>query len=320
MKLTIIYDYFFRKLPDGLLQEIKDIAVGYDVTEVEQSVITVRDLVDSDIVFGRIPPELLIELPKLKWLHLASAGANGMTDKALYANKSTVVTKSSGTFGVPIAEHIVGMMIALARDFGRYYKAQFDGVWDGDFPNLLDISDSTVLIIGLGDIGTQVSRVLSGFGCKLIGMRRDASKPHEVISEVYGTANLHEVLPRADYVLICTPGTPETDKLFGREEFEIMQRSAILINIGRGMVIDSEALAVALSEGKIQGAGLDVTDPEPLPKGHPLWSAPNLLITPHVSAATSVTTQRRARVFINLLKRYVTGQELYNLVDFDAGY
>jgi len=320
LKLTIIYDYFFRKLPDGLLQEIKDIAVGYDVTEVEQSVITVRDLVDSDIVFGRIPPELLIELPKLKWLHLASAGANGMTDKALYANKSTVVTKSSGTFGVPIAEHIVGMMIALARDFGRYYKAQFDGVWDGDFPNLLDISDSTVLIIGLGDIGTQVSRVLSGFGCKLIGMRRDASKPHEVISEVYGTANLHEVLPRADYVLICTPGTPETDKLFGREEFEIMQRSAILINIGRGMVIDSEALAVALSEGKIQGAGLDVTDPEPLPKGHPLWSAPNLLITPHVSAATSVTTQRRARVFINLLKRYVTGQELYNLVDFDAGY
>ncbi|MCL2662612.1 MAG: D-2-hydroxyacid dehydrogenase [Oscillospiraceae bacterium] len=320
MKLTIINDYYFRKLPDELLQEIKDTAPGYGITEVEQSCVTVDDLVDSDIVFGRIPPHLLIELPNLKWQHLASAGANGLMDKELYANKSMLLTKSSGTFGIPIAEHIVGMMIALGRDFERYYKKQFEGIWDSEWPILLDVSDSTVLIIGLGDIGTEVSRHLKGFGCRLIGMRKNADKPHGVIKDVRPVSQLHEALPEADYVVICTPGTAETDKLFGNKEFEIMKNTAIIINVGRGMIIDSVALAEALSGRKIHGAGLDVTDPEPLPKGHPLWSAPNILITPHVSAATNVTTGRRARVFINLLKRYVAGLEMYNFIDFEAGY
>jgi phosphoglycerate dehydrogenase-like enzyme len=320
LKLTIINDHYFRKLPEELLQEIRNTATGYTVTEAPQKGITIDDLIDSDVVFGRIPPHLLIELPNLKWQHLASAGANGLIDRELYANKSMMLTKSSGTFGIPIAEHIVGMMIALGRDFGRYYKKQFEGEWDSEWPILLDISDSTVLIIGLGDIGTEVSRHLSGFGCRLIGMRKNADKPHDIIKDVRPTSQLHETLPEADYVIICTPGTTETDKLFGRKEFEIMKSTAIIINVGRGMIIDSEALAEALNKRKIYGAGLDVTEPEPLPTGHPLWSARNIFITPHVSAATNVTTKRRVRVFINLLKHYVSGQEMYNLIDFDAGY
>ena len=320
MKLTIINDHYFRKLPHELLQEIQDIAQGYTVAEIEQMGITVDDLFDSDIVFGRIPPHLLIELPNLKWQHLASAGANGLMDKELYANKSMILTKSSGTFGIPIAEHIVGMMIALGRNFERYYKKQFEGVWDSEWPILLDVSDSTVLIIGLGDIGTQVSRHLSGFGCRLIGMRKNAAKQHEIIQDVRPISRLHETLPEVDYVVICSPGTVETEKLFGYKEFEIMKSTAIIINVGRGMIIDSEALVEALNERKIYGAGLDVTEPEPLCAGHPLWSARNVLITPHVSAATNVTTKRRARVFIKMLKRYVAGQGLYNFIDFEAGY
>jgi phosphoglycerate dehydrogenase-like enzyme len=320
LKLTIINDHYFRKLPDELLHEIKDTAPEYTVTEAEQNGISIDDLFDSDIVFGRIPPHLLIELPNLKWQHLASAGANGLMDRELYANKSMMLTKSSGTFGISIAEHIVGMMIALGRDFGRYYRKQFEGVWDSEWPILLDISGSTVLIIGLGDIGTEVSRHLSGFGCRLIGMRKNADKPHEVIKDVRSTSQLHETLPEVDYIIICTPGTAETDKLFRYKEFEIMKSTAIIINVGRGMIIDSEALAEALNERKIYGAGLDVTEPEPLPAGHPLWSARNILITPHVSAATNVTTKRRAHVFIKMLKRYVAGQGLYNFIDFEAGY
>jgi phosphoglycerate dehydrogenase-like enzyme len=172
----------------------------------------------------------------------------------------------------------------------------------------------------MGDIGTEVSRHLSGFGCRLIGMRKNANKPHKIIKDVRPISQLHETLPEADYVIICTPGTTETDKLFGHKEFELMKNTAIIINVGRGMIIDSEALAEALNERKIYGAGLDVTEPEPLPTGHPLWSARNILITPHVSAATNVTTKRRAHVFIKLLKRYVAGQEMYNLIDFEAGY
>ena len=320
MKLTIINDHYFHKLPDDLLQKIKDTAPDYEITEVEQCDIKVEDLIDSEIVFGRIPPHMLIKLPNLKWQHLASAGANGLTDRELYANKSTILTKSSGTFGVSIAEHIIGMMVALSRDFGHYYKKQLDGEWDSEFPNLRDISESTVLIIGLGDIGTEISRHLFCFGANTIGLRRSASNPHDIIRDVRSVNQLHEVLPEADYVIICTPGTEETEKLFGKEEFELMKNTAIIINVGRGMIIDSEALAEALNKGEIYGAGLDVTEPEPLPPGHPLWSAKNIFITPHVSAATNVTTERRAMVFINQLKRYLAGQELKNFVDFDAGY
>ena len=320
MKLTIINDHYFRTLPDDLLQEIKDAAPEYEVTTIEQNGITVNDLIDSDIVFGRIPPHLLIELPNLKWQHLASAGANGLMDRELYANKSMLLTKSSGTFGISIAEHIIGMMIALGRDFGHYYKQQFEGEWDSYWPTLLDISDSTVLIVGLGDIGTEVGKHLSSFGCRLIGMRRNAAKQHDIIEDVRPMSQLHATLPEVDYVIICTPGTTETDKLFGEKEFDLMKSTAIIVNVGRGMIIDSDALTTALNERKIHGAGLDVTDPEPLSKGHPLWSARNVLITPHVSAATNVTTKRRARVFIKLLKRYLAGDDMYNLVDFDAGY
>jgi len=316
----VIYDYYFRELTDDLLATLHDAAQGATVATVQQSVVTVADLIDSDIVFGRIPPHLLIGLPNLKWLHLGSAGANGMTDRNLYANKSTLLTKSSGTFGIPIAEHIIGMMVALSRDFGYYYKKQAEGKWCSDFPHLLDIHGSTVFILGLGDIGTEVAKHLTGFGCKIVGFRRDASKIHETVSDVRSVSQLRESLPEADFILICTPGTKETEKLFGHEEFKIMKNTAIIINVGRGMVIDSDALAEALNKGQLAGAGLDVTEPEPLPEGHPLWNAPNLLITPHVSAATQVTSERRLMVFIDLLKRYLAGQELYNFVDFDAGY
>ena len=320
MKLTIINDYYFGELSDELRTRIKNAAPGYNVTEVQRDTISVEDLIDSDIVFGRIPPHLLPDLKKLKWMHLGSAGADGLTDISMYGNDSVIVTKSSGTFGIPISEHIMGMMIALSRGFIYYHKKQLTNEWCGTFPDFHNIHGSTVLIIGLGDIGTEVSKHLTGFGCKIIGLRRDISKPHETIEDIRPISKLHESLPEADYIIICAPGTPETNKMFGRDEFEIMKSRAIIINIGRGMIIDSDALTDALNEGKIAGAGLDVTDPEPLPNDHPVWQAKNVLITPHVSAASQLTTQRRVNIFIDLLTRYVNGNEMYNKVDFEAGY
>ena len=320
MKISIINDHYFRRLSGELLQKIKDAAPGYDVSQVEQKGIRAADLIDSEIVFGRIPPHLLIELKNLKWLHLGSAGANGMTDRSLYANKQTILTKSSGTFGVSMSEHIIGMMIALSRDFGHYYKKQSDGEWCNEWPTHLDISGSTALVIGLGDIGTEVCKRLISFGCHIIGFRRDASKPHEIVRDVRPLSRLRESLPEADYIIVCTPGTTETEKLFGQKEFESMKKRTIIINVGRGIIIDTDALAGVLNKRMIGGAGLDVTEPEPLPAGHPLWSAPNVFITPHVSAPTKVTAERRVKIFTDLLKRYLAGQEMYNIVDFDAGY
>ena len=320
MRITVIYDSFFEELSDELMGRIRDAAPGCEVTGADQKTICVDDLIDSDIVFGRIPPHMLKDLKNLKWMHLGSAGANGMTDISLYANDSVILTKSSGTFGIPISEHIVGMMIALSRGFTYYYDKQQSDEWCNTSPDFHDIYGSTVLIIGLGDIGTQVYKHLNGFGCKFIGFRRDISKPHEYIKDIRSISKLHESLPEADYIVICAPGTVETAGMFGRDEFEIMKKRAIIINVGRGMIIDSNALTDALNLKMIAGAGLDVTDPEPLPPGHPLWKARNIIITPHVSAATQLTTERRVSIFIDLLKKYLSGQEMYNIVDFEAGY
>ena len=320
MKISIITDFYFQALTDAQLAEIQDAAPGALISQYEQKKVTAVDLIDSEIVFGRIPPHLLIMLENLKWLHLGSAGANGMTDISLYANKSVILTKSSGTFGIAVADYIIGTMISLSRSFGYYYDKQRDGEWSQKSLEYFDISGATVLIVGLGSIGTEVSKRLSAFGCHIIGFRRDVSKPHEIVSDIRPLSRLRESLPEADYIILCAPGTAETTKRVSYAEFNLMKKRAIIINVGRGMIIDTDALVEALRTQKIAGAALDVTEPEPLPEGHPLWSAPNVFITPHISALTQVTAERRFEIFIDLLKRYLAGQEMYNFVDFDAGY
>jgi len=321
MKIAMIYSQAFPKFSDELMSKIKDTAVGAAITEVYQDDFTVEDIIDSDVVFGRLDPQILKSLPNLKWYHLFTAGADGMTDISLYANKSVILTRSSGTYGIPIAEYIIGMMIAVSRRFGFYYEKQREGLWSwGDNQDMLDIYGSTVLVLGLGDIGTEVCRRLSAFNCNIIGIRRNASKPHELVKDVRPLSQLKESLIEADYVIICTPGTEKTTKLFGEEEFKLMKKRAIIVNVGRGSAIDSNALVTALHEGEIAGVGLDVTDPEPLPSDHPLWSAPNILITPHVSPLTPIIVERRAMIFIDLLQRYINGDEMYNKVDFTEGY
>jgi len=320
MKITLIYNQGFVKLPDELVERIRDTAPGVTISEIYESDVCVEDLFESEIVFGRIHPRMLKNLPNLKWLHLYTAGADGMTDLSLYANESVLLTKASGTYGVPIAEHVIGMMTAISHNFGYYYNEQSKGLWSNQSPKLLDIFGSTVLVLGLGDIGTEVCRRLSRFDCNIIGIRRNPSKPHEFVQDIRPLSRLHDSLPEADFVVICTPGTEQTNKLFGQNEFKLMKSNAIIVNIGRGSAIDTDALAVALHTQEIYGAGLDVTDPEPLPADHPLWNAPNTLITPHISGLTPMMIERRLMIFIDLLKRYLNEDEMYNKVDFTEGY
>jgi len=320
MKLTIINDAVFPRFPDEQLEMLNKEAPDLIVDFVRADTVGVADLIDSEIVFGWAPPRFLKDLPNLKWLHLPSAGANAFTDASLYANPSVILTKSSGTFGIPISEYVLGTMIALSRNFTGYYKSQQEGSWNRGEKEALEVFGSNVLVLGLGNIGSEVCTRLMGFSCRITGFRRDPSVPHELVSDVRSLSKLRDCLPNADYIIICLPGTAETGKLIGREELDLMKNSAILINIGRGSVIDTDALVEALNNKKIAGAGLDVTDPEPLPAGHPLWSASNAIITPHVSASSPGNSQRRLSIFIDLLKRYRSGLHMFNEVDLSAGY
>ncbi|MCL2426634.1 MAG: D-2-hydroxyacid dehydrogenase [Oscillospiraceae bacterium] len=320
MQITLIYNQGFKKLSDELIGRVNEIATEAKIIETYHDGVTLEDIVDSEIVFGRIPAQLLKDLPNLKWLHLDTAGADGLTDISLFANKSIIFTRSSGTYGIPIAEHVIGMMTAVSRNFGYYYREQRKGSWSNQSPNFLDIYGSTVLVLGLGDIGTEVCKRLSNFDCNVIGIRHNPSKPHKLVQDIRALSQLHEVLPEVDYVVICTPGTKKTSKLFGEKEFNLMKKNAIIVNIGRGSAIDTDALATALYTQEIYGAGLDVTDPEPLPADHALWSAPNTLITPHISGLTPMMIERRLEVFLDLLKLYLCGEEMYNRIDFTEGY
>ena len=320
MKLTILTDDIIVKYTKEAIMELEQTFPDVGFSCMNKSSAGIADLIDSEIIFGWPPPKMLKDLKNLKWLHLPSAGANSYTDVSLYADPSILLTKSSGTFGIPIAEHIIGMMIALSRNFTRHHDAQKKGEWNHGRLDVLDLYGSNVLILGLGNIGTEVCRRLSGFGCNIIGFRRDASVPHELVSEVRPITRLRESLPDADYIIICLPGTNETRMIFGREEFGLMKNRAVIINIGRGTIIDTNALVEALNDKKIAGAGLDVTDPEPLPADHPLWNAGNVIITPHVSATSLRTDDRRLAIFTDLLKHYISGQQMYNVVDFVSGY
>jgi len=321
LKLSILYDQYFLQLQDAAIAAIEDDNPGLVVAFSGQNgSVSVADMIDSEIVYGKPPPEMLKDLVNLKWLHLPSAGADPYTDASLYAGNSVILTKSSGTFGIPIAEHVLGMMIALSRNFILHHENQLVGEWHQDWHDSFEIFGSNVLVLGLGNIGTEVCKRLSGFGCNVTGFRNDPSVPHGLVSDVLPISRLAESLPDADYVIVCLPGTEGTKGLIGREEFAVMKKRAIVINIGRGFVIDTDALVAALNGSQIAGAGLDVTDPEPLPPGHPLWSARNVLITPHVSAFTPGITVRRHEIFLDLLKRYLSGKPLFNKVDIALGY
>ena len=321
MNLSVLYDEFFKELSESSLRALEDEVPGVTVSYSGQlKSAGIADLIDSEIIFGPAPPKMLKELKNLKWHHLASAGAGPFSNRSLYANHEIILTKSSGTFGIPIAEHVIGMMLALSRNFTYYYKNQLDGVWRQNWPKTFDIFGSTVLVLGLGNLGTEVCKRLSGFGCHIIGFRHDSSLPHGFANEVRPMSQFQESLPAADYIIICLPGTDETRNLVGRNEFLLMKDRAIIINVGRGFIIDTGALIDALNNNVIAGAGLDVTEPEPLPLGHPLWNTKNVLLTPHESASSNETAKRRLAIFKDLLKRYASGQPLYNIVDFVTGY
>jgi len=274
---------------------------------------------EAEIVFGNPPPDRLPEARGLRWLHLGTAGANGYCVPALYTRPDVVVTKSSGVYGVPIAEHILGMFIALSRRFGEYNTRQRAQEWAEDIDDGRELTGSTVLILGAGDIGSSLARMLEPFGCYRIGLKRDLSLGVPHFEELIDRRGLHAALPRADYVAACLPGTPGTAKMLGAEECAVMKPGAVLVNVGRGAVVDTEALVGALDAGRLLGAGLDVTDPEPLPPGHPLWDRENVIITPHVSPSTAGICDRRLALFLELLNAYAAGRSPWNRVDFFNG-
>ena len=284
-----------------------------------------KELPDTDIFVGySLRAEQLKDAKKLKWIHSTAAGVAQLMYPEL-RDSGILVTNPSGIFSVPMAEHTMGLLLALARNFPDSVRHQDHAHWSQqelwDKPqHLTEINGKVLLIVGYGSIGREVAKRARAFEMRVWGVTRSGEGDRTHAEKIFTAAKLREALPEADYVLIAAPETAETRHLIGAAEIAKMKRGARLINVGRGSLLDEAALLRALDSGALGGAAIDVAKLEPLPAQSPLWKAPNLLITPHTSGVSDRLWDRQAGVLLELLERWFDGRELFNRVDFVRGY
>jgi phosphoglycerate dehydrogenase-like enzyme len=263
---------------------------------------------------------LLRAAPKLKWVQNGGAGVERFMTPEFIASP-VILTNAQGVYAVPIADHVLAFVLHFARCFGDFGRAQQQSHWAGwDECAPDELCERTLGIIGLGGIGSEVAKRAKGFGMRVIATRRRSEKASDYAAEVRGDGELEWLLAESDYVAICAPLTPQTRHLIGEEQLRRMKPTACIINIARGGLIDQRALATALREGVIAGAGLDVFEQEPLPEDSPLWALPNVMITPHTAGSSPRSHARFMALFCGNLRRYLAGEPLLNVVNKVEGY
>jgi len=283
-----------------------------------------QELPDTDIFIGySLRPKQLADAKKLKWIHSTAAGVAQLMYPEL-RDSSIVVTNPSGIFSVPMAEHTMGLLIALARNFPDSVRHQDRAIWSQqqlwDRYPLTELNGKLLLIVGYGSIGHELARRARAFEMRVWGVSRSGKGDTNLTEKIVPVTQLRDVLPHADYVVISAPETTETRQLIGAPELSLLKPTARLINVARGSLLDQSALISALQHGKLAGAALDVTDPEPPSPEDPIWHAPNLFLTPHTSAISDRLWPRQTSLFVDLLQRWFDGRELFNLVDLHRGY
>ena len=293
---------------------------GADVTVAEDSAAIVRGLADADALVCADPfysPAVAAAIragaPRLKWIQLLTAGYDRV--KQAGVRDGIVVCNAGDAYSPAVAAHAVSLLLALQRRVHLMLANQARHAWDrGYVPQVTTPAGSVIAIVGFGSIGREVARLLRAFGPHIVGVSRSAA-PNPLADEMLGSGDLAAVLPRADAIVLALPLDPSTHGLIGAQELAACKNSAILINIARGQIVDGRALAEALRAGTIAGAGLDVTDPEPLPADHPLWDAPNLIISPHFAGASGLTGPKRlADMAADNLERFLKGEPLRHVI------
>jgi phosphoglycerate dehydrogenase-like enzyme len=279
---------------------------------------------DADALIGgaAITTEDVAAAPKLRWVQATIAGVEGFPIPAL-RDREIVLTNFSGIAAPSIAEHVLALMLAFARGLPTLFQRQGRRAWDdnhADAPPTFELAGQTLGVVGLGDIGDELGRRAHALGMRVLAADRDATEAPAYIDALLPGERLPDLLADADHVALCLPLTPATEHLIGREQLAAMKNSAYLYNVGRGELVDQDALVAALRDGAIAGAGLDVASPEPLPAGSPLWALPNVLITGHTAGRTPLYWERGIALLVDNVRRFLAGEELRNVVDTRAGY
>ena len=279
---------------------------------------------DADGIDARfLSAEFLARAPKLVYAQAMGVGVDRwMHLEPLVKNDRIQLANLRGSSGPAIAEHAFAMLLVLTRDLRFHLENQASGRWgrDGSGVRPIALEGRTILVVGLGGIGSEVAERAHGLKMRVIATRRSDAASPSWIEHVGKPGELLAMLPQADVVAICVPLTAETEHLFDAKTFAAMKKGSYLVNVARGKIVDTQALLDALESKRLAGACLDVTDPEPLPPGHPLWKLANVVITPHVSSDAELTDDRQWAAFKENFRRFGAGEPLLNVVDKSKGY
>jgi D-2-hydroxyacid dehydrogenase (NADP+) len=301
------------------LARIRATAPEADVEVAEGDEAAAR-LGEVEIAFGHFPPEAIAAAaPPLEWVQLPSAGVDGYLTDGLVASGVTL-TSVRGMAGAAGAEHILGLMLMFNRGLKYFYDRQRERRWDERLDLALTLAGQTLGVVGLGGMGSALAERAKALGMRVLAIKREPGERPPYVDELHGPDGLHAVLAVSDHVALTLPITDETRNLVDRAALARAKPGAYLYNIGRGELIDDEALVDALRSGRLAGAGLDVFREEPLPPESPYWDLDNVLITPHLGGDTPFDRDHIVELFLANLERYRDGRSLLNVVDPARGY
>jgi len=280
-----------------------------------------RHIAEADAVIGSVPDQLLPRATRLRWVQVTGAGANAVCTPGMIARDDIIGTSCVGVHVASVPEQTLAMLFAFARRLPEQIINQA-GEHRWYWPTgMFEIEGQTMGILGLGHIGLALARKARGLGMRVTGWRRSGQPtPAGLLDRQFAPDDLDGLLADADHVVVCLPLTPETDGLIGARELRLMKPSAHLFNVGRGQIVDQEALIAALHAGVIAGAGTDVPHPEPLPPDHPLWTTPNLILLTHYGGLTPQYGPRAYAIIGDNVRRFLAGEPLQKVVDKRRGY
>ncbi len=276
---------------------------------------------DADAFLGRIGAESFEAAgPSLRWVHSSGAGIETMAAIRDLVDSEVTVTNMRGAHGRCIAEHAFAMLLSLTRQLVPLMETQRQHKWEASRGGMRELTGNTMVVLGMGTIGSTIARRGAAFEMRVIGVDMQTVAPPPGVEAVWPLERLDEALGIADVVVVATPQTHLTRGLMDARRINLIKRDAFLIVISRGKIIDEAALIASLKEGRLAGAGLDVTYTEPLPPDDPLWDAPNVIITPHCSAASKQTQERTLAIARENLRRFIADEPLTNICDKRAGF
>ncbi len=322
----VVVDASVPGLTEALRQRFASASPSVEFIAVGSSGDMAGALQGAEVAIGRngfvCDDRLLAAGRELRWLQTLSSGVELCAGRRALAERDILLTNMRAISGPVIAEHAIAMLLALSRGLHVSVTRQVSEDWNEDFPGtrLTTLSGKTLLVVGLGGIGGDIAKRAHALGMRVIATRATRQAKPDYVDYVGLPDELAALIPQADAVVNAAPLTPATRGLFDAQLFAKMKRTAYFINVARGQAVVTADLVAALGSGQIAGAGLDVTEPEPLPRGHPLWRAPNLLLTPHMSGSSTDGGVPQLAVVIENLRRYLAGERMLSVVDIDRGY